>query len=62
MACLGNSPMTAAQLLCDSTLQKQCANQDNLTAVVLSYQDEDNEQSPQKSRSRWWLFGSAGFQ
>jgi protein phosphatase len=61
MACLGNSPMTAAQLLCDSTLQKQCANQDNLTAVVLSYQDEDNEQSPQKSRSRWWLFGSAGF-
>ncbi len=61
MACLDNSPMTAAQLLSDSTLQKQCANQDNLTAVVLSYQDDNNEQSSQKSRSRWWLFGSAGF-
>jgi PPM family protein phosphatase len=57
MACLANAPMLAAQLLCDSTLQKQHANQDNLTAVVLGYQAEVTDTIQTKPRNRWWLFG-----
>lgn len=60
MACLSNAPMVAAQLLCDSVLQKQYVNQDNLTAVVLGYQEDNTVQNAKKSRSRWWLFGLAG--
>lgn len=58
--CLAHAPMAAAQLLCDRVLQKQCINQDNLTAVVLGYQAQTALQSPGKSRSLWWLFGFAG--
>ncbi|QPK63489.1 serine/threonine-protein phosphatase [Methylomonas sp. LL1] len=38
VACLNQSPMIAAQRLCDEVLARQQPNQDNLTAVVLAYQ------------------------
>lgn len=38
IACMSDSPMTAAQRLCAEVLAKQVAGQDNLTAVVLAYQ------------------------
>lgn len=37
MACLGQVPMMAAQLMCDQVLAKRLPFQDNLTAVVLAY-------------------------
>lgn len=60
MACLINVPMVAAQLLCDSVLQKQYVNQDNLTAVVLGYQEGNAVKNSEKSRGLWWWFGLAG--
>ena len=39
--CLDETPMTAAQRLCDAVLRKEKIGQDNLTAVVLAYQGEE---------------------
>lgn len=37
IACLGQTPMMAAQSMCDQVLAKRLPYQDNLTAVVLAY-------------------------
>lgn len=41
IVCLNETPMIAAQHLCDAVLQKEKIGQDNLTAVVLAYQGEE---------------------
>ena len=59
VACLRETPMVAAQRLCEQVLARQVAGQDNLTAVVLAYQADDSKATRQSGEARqagrfWW--------
>lgn len=64
IACLAKMPMEAAQCLCDTTLQKQLAGQDNLTALILGYQVQAvsaSKTSKGKFKNPWLVFSGLGF-
>lgn len=58
MACFNQTPMAAAQALCDAVLAKQQPHQDNLTALVLAY--ESKESKPVSWSGRFALYGVIG--